>query len=254
MHHTNDLGKHIRGKWEQVQWIREYERAILRGLIYEVGQHNKGKSQASRRRQCLGSLIRGHYSSVETWLWRATGITRADSHKEFTTMEPTKVYQIQNYQNEWGQEIRRGQGVIDYLSQHERSIIHSLRKQLHDCRKHIKRLRRDEKRRVTMEEEKCYMDRRLAEWERRIPAQYRVAVDDIVAEYMGIGTVEGRGWQWTNAETACTDMIRQLHGGQRAHQEEGHTRNPTTHHRSQSDGDISQHRPMIMVCHTSTTA
>ena len=162
MHHTNDLGKHIRGKWEQVQWIREYERAILRGLIYEVGQHNKGKSQASRRRQRLGSLIRGHYSSVETWLWRATGITQADSQKEFTTMEPTKVYQIQNYHNESRQEIRQGEGV-DYPIQHERNIIHSLRCQLHDCRKHIQRQRREGRRRATVEGENHYMVRQLAE-------------------------------------------------------------------------------------------
>ena len=145
MHHTYDLEGHIRGKREHVKWIREHGGEILRGLIYEVGQHNNGKIQAFRRRQCLDSLIRGHNSVVETWLWRATGITRADSHKEFTMLEPRKVYQIHSYQNEWRQGIRRGQGVINYLSQHERSEIHSLRRQLHDCRKHIKRQRGEEK-------------------------------------------------------------------------------------------------------------
>ena len=74
-----------------------------------------------------------------------------------------------------------------------------------------------------MEEENGYIDRRLAELERRIPAQYRVAVDDVVAEYIKSRTVEGHGWKWTDVEAACTNMIRQLHGRQRARQEEGRT-------------------------------
>ena len=95
------------------------------------------------------------------------------------------------------------------------------------------------------------MDRRLAEWERLIPAQYREAVDVVVAQYMVIGTVEGRGWQWTDAEAACTDMIRQLHGRRRARQAEGYNRKG---HKPHEDDDIVQHQPAIMGCHTPANA
>ena len=73
------------------------------------------------------------------------------------------------------------------------------------------------------------MNRRLADWECRISEQFWVAVDEIIAEYMGIGTVEGRGWQWTNVIVSCTDMIRHLQGGRRECQDESHIRNPISH-------------------------
>ena len=43
---------------------------------------------------------------------------------------------------------------------------------------------------------------------------------------MGIGTVEGHGWQWTNAVVACSDMTRHLHSGRRERQDESPTPNP----------------------------
>ena len=159
----------------------------------------------------------GHQYATAARIWQFLGLTW-DPEREWTMERKRACHGLaQDCLTQWTQGIQRRPGIMEYLNKHSGTIIRTLVGQLRISRNRL-RQRAQNREGSSEANELDHRRRRLQEWTKGIPTDYRAAVDTLIADRMGIGIEEGLHWHHAGTEAGYTEAIHRLQGRGRSSQ------------------------------------
>ena len=152
---------------------------------------------------CLQRLTKGHQYATAAWIWQILGLMWDPERAWTTERKRASQGRAQDCLAQWSQEVHRRPGVMEYINKHNGTIIRTLVGQLREGRSRL-RQRAKTKGGGNEATELEHMRRRLQEWTKGIPINYRAAADTLIADRTGIGIEKALHWQHAGTEAGYT--------------------------------------------------